>query len=143
MSQDRFIVDLINSPICFSSSMKCQIDDRSSPTPEEYSTDDEEGDRLFVSLATKVAAWQASTTSFLFDVVPNMYLDELCFMAKAIMVSPFTKALSMVAFLANVQGETVCHVVSLLTQLGDVQSHVELCSRVSVEEYVVTHPELR
>ena len=43
--------------------------------------------------------------------------------------------------MANVQGETACHVVSLLTQLGDVRSHVELCSRVSVEEYVVTHLE--
>ena len=31
--------------------------------------------------------------------------------------------------------------MSLLTQLGDVQSHVELCSRVSVEEYVATHLE--
>ena len=28
-----------------------------------------------------------------------------------------------------------------MAQLGDVQSHVELCSRVSVEEYVVTHLE--
>ena len=107
--------------------MKCRLDDRSSPTPEEYSTDDEEGDRLFVSLATKVVAWRASTTSLLLDVVPNMYLDELCFMAEAITVSSLTEALDMVSFVANVQGETVCHVASLLTQLGDVQSHVELC----------------
>ena len=47
----------------------------------------------------------------------------------------------MVAFVASVQGETICDVESLLTQLGDVQGHVELCSRVSVEEFVVTHLE--
>ena len=82
--------------------MKCQLDDRSSPTPGECSTDDEEEVRLYVSLATKVAAWQVSTTSFLFDVVPNMYLDELCFMADAITISLLTKAL--IAFVANMQG---------------------------------------
>ena len=121
--------------------MKCQLNDRSSPTPEECSTDDEEEVRLCVSLATKVAAWQASTTSFLFDDVPNMYLNELCFMAKAIMVSLFTKALSMVAFLANVQGETKSHVEPHLAQLCEAQSLVEQCSSMSVEEYVVTHLE--
>ncbi|CAA3018947.1 Hypothetical predicted protein, partial [Olea europaea subsp. europaea] len=122
--------------------MKCQLDDQSSPTLEEYSTDDEEGARSCgSSRATKVAASLAFTTSFLFDVVPNMYLDELCFMDEAITVSLLTKALNMVAFVANVQGETVCHVEPLLAQLGDVQSHVEPCSRVSVEEYVVTYLE--
>ena len=60
-------------------------------------------------------------------------------MTEAITVSLLTKAL--IAFVANVQGETVCHIESLLTQLGDVLSHVEPCSRVSVVEYVVIHLE--
>ena len=114
--------------------MKYQLDDRSSPTPEECSTDHEEEVHSCVSPATKMAALQASTTLLPFDVIPNMYLDELCFMDEAITVSSLTKALNMVVFVANVQGETICHVVSSLTQLGDVQSQVELCSRVSVVE---------
>ena len=122
--------------------MECQLDDLTFSTLEEYSTENEEEDRSCGSpQATNVDASLASTISFLFDFVPNMNLDGLCFMAKAIMVSLFTKALSMVSFLANVQGETKSHVEPHLAQLGEAQSLVEQCSSMSVEGYVVTHLE--
>ena len=85
--------------------MEYQLDATTLPTPEEYFIDRREGGCLFeLPHATSVAAPGASTTSPLLDVVPNMNLDTLCSMAIVIMVSPFTKTLSLSELVANMQG---------------------------------------
>ena len=127
-SHDHSIVDLMISPIC-SSSMECQLDDSTLHALEEYSTGDEEEDFPCESpRATSVVAPKASTTTSLFDAVPDMnpYINGACFMAKATKVSPSTKATSMDDFLANMQGETKRHVESLLAQLGEAQNLIEV-----------------
>ena len=127
-SQDRSIVDLMISPIC-SSSMECQLDDYTLHTLEEYSTGDEEEDSPCESpRATSVVVSETPTTTSLFDAAYDMnpYINGACFMAKATKVSPSTKATSMDEFLANMQGETKRHVESLLAQLGEAQSLIEI-----------------
>ena len=105
-SQDRSIVDLMISYIC-SSTMECQLSDSLLHTRGECSIDDEEECSPSQSPSvTSVVISETSTTSSLFDVVPdtNPNMNSMCFMAKSIKVSSFTKATSLDDFLAKMQG---------------------------------------
>ena len=92
-TQDRSIVDLMNSPTC-RSSMECQLYGPTPPTLEECSSDDGEVDSPSESpLVAKVIATTATTTSSLsVGFNNNLLTNGACFMAKATEVSPKPKS---------------------------------------------------